>query len=121
MTIIVVNDELPLCEHIAIILEDAGYTVASHLDGRQALEYLQQTKHVPCLILLDVYMPFMDGWRFRQQQVRDPRLASIPVVILSPVDADRTTAQSLGCDFLRLPFGVSELEQLATRYCGPPP
>ena len=38
---------------------------------------------MPAVILLDLMMPRMDGWRFRVQQVRDPRFAQIPVIIFS--------------------------------------
>ena len=64
-------------------------------------------------------MPGMNGFQFREEQLRDPRIAGIPVVVLS---ADRTTdekARSMGAaGFARKPVKLSELIELARRYVG---
>src|SRR5258708_307681 len=82
MTILIVEDDISICTVITEILQDEGYLVASVENGAEALAYLQQHIH-PQLILLDLNMPVMTGWDFRAQQQCDPRLAEIPVIIMS--------------------------------------
>ena len=61
-------------------------------NGCDALEYLSQS--LPALIILDLMMPVMSGWEFREQQLSDPRWSSLPLVITSAselaseIDAD---------------------------------
>jgi CheY-like chemotaxis protein len=56
--------------------------VAVAANGREALDYLRQGEP-PRVILLDLMMPVMDGWQFRQEQQHDSTLAPIPVLVLS--------------------------------------
>ena len=66
------------------VLEDEGYTVRAAENGRAALAALRAPgARPPCVILLDLMMPVMDGWAFRAEQLRDPLLAEIPVVVLT--------------------------------------
>jgi CheY-like chemotaxis protein len=58
-----------------------GLTATGAPDGEEALHLLRD-RFVPSVILLDLAMPRMDGWHFRVQQTRDPRLAAIPVIIV---------------------------------------
>ena len=54
-------------------------------DGQEALDYLNSHPR-PSLILLDLNMPVMNGWEFRRRQKADPRLADIPVVVVSAIN-----------------------------------
>ena len=65
---------------IAPMLEEEGYQVATAAHGGEALDLLG-VDDLPDVILLDLRMPVMDGWTFRDAQRRDSRLASIPVVV----------------------------------------
>lgn len=92
--ILLVDDDIDLCDTLADILSVSGYAVACAHDGREAL--LELRSHArPALILLDIMMPVMDGWQFRAEQLADPAVAQIPVVVLTaahhlerPIDAD---------------------------------
>jgi CheY-like chemotaxis protein len=77
------------------LLEAEGYRVVCAANGREALDYLHHAE-LPCLILLDLEMPVMDGWQFRREQSRDPALASIAVVLLSGEDHLDQIANALG-------------------------
>jgi len=86
--ILLVDDDAAFRDAVVRLLEANGYTTVAAGDGRQALDLLRSDT-APALILLDLRMPVMDGPTFRAEQLRDPRLRSIPVLVLS---ADRTAA-----------------------------
>lgn len=82
LSVLVVEDDANLREAIVYVLEGAGYEVIAVPDGALALGVLTQGI-LPGVILLDLMMPVMDGWEFRQHQLADPSLASIPVIVVS--------------------------------------
>src|SRR5947209_5486369 len=59
-----------------------GYNTVAAADGDEALRKLREGLE-PCLILLDLMMPWKDGFQFRREQLRDPKLSEIPVIVLS--------------------------------------
>src|SRR4051812_17571750 len=81
--VLVVEDEADLRALIVGLLEGDGYAAVGASNGEEALDVLRTTPRRPCLILLDLMMPRMDGWAFRAAQRRDPALASIPVVVVT--------------------------------------
>ena len=81
-TVFIVEDDVDTREMLGRFLELEGYRVESAPNGKLALERLGAGVG-PCVILLDLMMPVMDGWRFREEQLHDPTLASIPVVVIS--------------------------------------
>lgn len=83
--VLVIEDERDIREALAEALEYEGYEVAVAANGREALRSLDRGP-IPDVILLDLVMPEMSGWEFRQVQVRDPALAGIPVVVVSASD-----------------------------------
>lgn len=80
--ILLVEDDRDSREALAFVLEDAGHTVASAGNGREALELLDGGEK-PDLILLDLMMPVMNGWEFLGERKRRPTVASIPVMVLT--------------------------------------
>ena len=116
-SILVVDDDPDVRDAVAAVLVDEGYQVSSARNGREALDQLRQhTK--PSLILLDMVMPDMDGWRFRMELKKHPDLAEIPVVILSAHGNVRDAALALGVsDYLRKPLRIESLLEVAERYC----
>ncbi len=91
--ILLIEDDPDLAEVLVDVLQMEGYVVSHAADGRTALAMLADPK-LPDLILLDLMMPHMNGWEFREAQLRNARLAQIPVVVLSatgersrPIDA----------------------------------
>jgi CheY-like chemotaxis protein len=81
-TVLIVEDEQSAREALTEILQYEGFDVATAADGAEAWQYLQESAP-PCLIVLDLMMPVMDGRQFRTLQLQDPWLAKIPVVIVS--------------------------------------
>jgi len=119
-SVLVVDDNEDIRMTIRDVLEDQGFTVACAANGREALEMLISGQSKPALILLDLTMPEMDGWTFRQEQQKVPRLAQIPVVLFSGHHDAARAAQSLNAAALmtkplRLEGLVTLVEQLARR------
>lgn len=82
-SVLIIEDEEAVRESIRDVLELQGYVVIAAGDGQTALEYLQLTDKLPCMILLDLMMPRMNGWQFLDQQRTDPKLSKIPVILCS--------------------------------------
>lgn len=82
-TILVVEDEADLRETLAIALEHEQFEVRQSGNGRDALCLLESSIALPSVILLDLMMPVMNGATFMRELRARPRLAQIPVVVLS--------------------------------------
>ncbi len=80
--ILVVEDDDEIRELIAEMLEDSGFDVATAANGREALERLRAPV-LPCVIVLDLMMPVMNGWELRSKLLADPKLCDIPVIVVS--------------------------------------
>ena len=93
--ILVVDDDSELRESLALLLALKGYEVITACDGREALQTLQGGPQ-PCLIVLDLTMPEMDGFQFRRAQLADPALQDIPVVLCSAHPTATHVAEQLG-------------------------
>ncbi len=118
MGILLVDDDLNIRTVITEILEDEGYRVASAANGQEALHYLQQQADAPCLILLDLMMPVMNGWDFRRAQQQDPQLAGIPVVVISADNSIQYKAANLAADdYLAKPIDIDHLILTVSRFC----
>jgi CheY-like chemotaxis protein len=118
-TILIVEDDTDVREAIAEILEDGKYLTLRAANGQIALQTLRGAKCMPCLILLDVMMPVMDGREFRARQQEDAALNQIPVVVLSAhVDAQRAAAQLSAAGFLKKPLDLPDLLRTVEQFCG---
>lgn len=81
-TVLIVDDDADIRAVLSEFLEDEGYAVVTAVDGADALRYLR-TQAPPTMVLLDLMMPVMDGFQFREEQRGDASIASIPVVIMT--------------------------------------
>lgn len=89
-------------------------------NGAEALQVLQSGER-PCVILLDLMMPVMDGPQFRMRQLEDPSFAHIPVVLVSALNDVVQYAETLrAAGFLRKPFDPDEAVRLAHCRCPQP-
>jgi len=117
--VLVVEDDADIRDAMVGILESEGYQVSAASHGAEALAQLQAGNR-PCLILLDLMMPIMDGWEFRRRQQDDPALADVPVIVLTALDQAQARAADLdGVDFLKKPLDFDRLLDLVRRRCGP--
>src|SRR5689334_14997884 len=81
-SVLIVEDDRSIRETLKLTLEFQSYTVFAASNGREGIEMLQKMPR-PCLILLDLMMPEMDGWAFVDALEEDMILASTPVVVVS--------------------------------------
>ncbi len=116
MRVLIVDDDRDLQEAICETLEAGGHAATGVSNGRQALEYLQTGKST-CLILLDLMMPVMNGWEFREQQLQDAAIASIPVVVIS-AHASQENEELSPDGFLRKPIRAEDLLSTVAKFCG---
>ena len=117
--ILLVEDEADHRTTLTHILEAYGYSVAAVAHGREALDYLRR-EPPPDLILLDLAMPFMNGWDFRRAQRADPVLAGIPVVVLSVHGDAATPNPDLGdVGYLTKPVNPVDLDTTLARFMAP--
>jgi len=113
--VLIIDDDVSVREALVDALEDAEYCPISAANGQEALEYLQNGGR-PCVILLDLMMPIMDGWQFRAAQLADPTLGPIPVIVLSAVnEMGRVAAGAV----LRKPVQLQTLLEAVRRFCAP--
>jgi CheY-like chemotaxis protein len=80
-TILVVDDDADCRELLADLLSHQGYAVVCARNGREALDCINSS--TPALMILDLMMPVMSGWELLEQQKNDPKLESLPVVVMT--------------------------------------
>jgi CheY-like chemotaxis protein len=81
--VFIVDDDVDVREALAELLEGRGLPVATAANGSEALQRLRAMPTTPAVILLDLRMPVMDGYDFLIEHQLDPRLADIPVVVIT--------------------------------------
>ncbi len=117
--ILVVEDDPDLLALMEMILSDAGYRVRTAIEGRAALACVAE--EMPCLVLLDMRMPGMNGWEFaREFRTRHGRAA--PIVVVTAAENARRRAEEIGAEgWLSKPFDLDDVVALAARYGSAPP
>jgi len=112
--LLLVDDEPGVRESVQAYLEDSDeFVVQVASNAQQAWGLLE--KETPDLVISDIMMPQVDGYKFLQQLREDPRFKSIPVVFLTArgMTTDRIQGYEAGCDaYIRKPFDPDELEAI---------
>ncbi|HWE30205.1 MAG TPA: response regulator [Polyangia bacterium] len=114
-TVMVVEDDHDIRVGVRSLLEDEGFRVLTVTNGRSALDVLERASELPSLIILDLMLPVMDGWHFAEQVRARPRLAGIPIVIMSAYDDPPPPAGVVG--FIKKPLNPDTLLHLVSTYC----
>jgi twitching motility two-component system response regulator PilH len=113
--ILVIDDDEAVLETIGEILESRGYLAAFARDGDEAFRILQKGPDLPCLIILDMMMPGVNGWQFLERQRADSKFANVPVIICS---AFAETAKSVhGATILEKPIELQSLVRVVQAFC----
>jgi DNA-binding response OmpR family regulator len=112
-TVLVIDDEAPIRLLCRVNLEAEGMAVLEAADGPSGLDVAKSNR--PDLILLDVMMPGLDGWRVAEQLLDDPTTSTIPIIFLTARAEFRDRARGLdigGIDYVTKPFNPVELAPL---------
>jgi CheY-like chemotaxis protein len=108
-SILIVEDDHDIRDAISEFLAESGFEVQAAENGLKGLEILRAGFR-PGIILLDLMMPVMDGFAFREEQNKDPQLSHIPVVVMS---ADGNISQKQGrlgaAEYLKKPLDIYDL------------
>jgi CheY-like chemotaxis protein len=114
--VLVVEDDADMLDTFVQVLEAAGYRASGAANGVEALALLRNGLR-PAAILLDLMMPEMTGWEFREEQLRDPALASLPVIVVSAAGplAERESLRASA--FLSKPLDLHSLLDALQNVC----
>ncbi len=119
--VLVVEDDKDIRRNVVQLLELEGYAVEAAGNGLEALTALQGAQVLPSVIILDLMMPVMDGFQFREEQNKQPQLAKIPVIIMTAdgrTDEKRMRAGAVAA--LRKPADVDAILNLVSKFCAKP-
>jgi len=114
--VLVIDDEAPIRLLCRVNLEAEGMDVIEAADGPSGVE--RAVDETPDVILLDVMMPGLDGWRVAEQLLQDDRTTGIPIIFLTARAEFRDRARGLdigGVDYITKPFNPLELAPLVQR------
>jgi two-component system alkaline phosphatase synthesis response regulator PhoP/two-component system response regulator VicR len=114
--ILAVDDEKHIVRLVQVNLERQNYVVVTAFDGKEALEKVRSER--PDLIVLDVMMPYLDGFEVLKELKKDPETRDIPVIMLTAKaqDADVFRGWQSGADcYLTKPFNPMELIMFVKR------
>jgi len=115
--ILVIEDDAATREAVKALLEMRGYKVVLTANGNDGLTKLRAGLR-PCVILLDLTMPEKSGFEFRLEQVVDPELAQIPVIIYSgDAEAYARAADYGAAALLQKPVGIDVLVETIEAHC----
>jgi len=115
-SVLLVEDDKDIREAVSAVLEAEGYTVLTAGNGKEALEALDRGQ--PCVVLLDLMMPVMDGWTFLAEVRKSRRLQDLPVVVVSAYSERRAEGVKR---VLKKPLDVNQLLAAVADYCCCPP
>ena len=115
--VLVIEDDPELLAALSGALEEEGFGVSRARHGLDALGQLRSGRR-PCVILLDLMMPIMNGWQFRHEQRQDSELSKIPVVVVSAKTDSAQHAAWLEADaYLEKPLSLGKLIEIVNRFC----
>jgi CheY-like chemotaxis protein len=116
-SILLVEDDAEIRESLKDALELEGYEIVTASNGRDALDRLP-TMRKPCLILLDLMMPVMNGWEFAEALQGDADLASIPIVVVTAFGQELQRSRIASQDVIPKPVDLDRLFRSVKCFCG---
>ena len=117
--VLVVDDEPIMRTLFRRSLQSAGFEVVVAVDGPDGLRKLRRDPEIR-LVLLDLNMPDMDGWGFREEQRADPQLKDVPTVIVTGEPLAKLVQTELhAAEYLLKPVGRAHLISVVSDYCEP--
>lgn len=114
--ILIVEDDEDIREILRLVIELEGYVVHTASNGQEGLEALAKIE-TPCLILLDLMMPVMDGWAFAEALEKDKLLTKIPFVIVSAFGENASNIKKAR-GTIKKPVDLALLKNTIKMFCG---
>ena len=114
--VLIVEDDVETAKALAEFLSLESFDSIIVENGQEAMAMLR-TGRRPCLILLDVMMPGMDGWELRDAVLSDPSLSDIPIVLVTADTAAVGKAAMLSLPLIRKPVDAGQLLAEVRRFC----
>lgn len=119
--VLIIEDDRSISEALAELLESEGYLVQCAFNGQEGLDTLSKSTSLPCVILLDLMMPIKDGFQFRNEQLLDPKISGVPVVVMSADGHVQEKKARIGAlDYIRKPVDVETYLRVVARFCNQP-
>jgi len=120
--VLVIEDDVYIRTSLQELLELEGFGVDLASNGQEGMAILQRALDsdagLPSLLLLDLMMPVMNGWQFRLELKQNPRLAQIPLIVLSADLSIRQKAEAVEADgYLCKPVELEDLLNLLRQHC----
>jgi CheY-like chemotaxis protein len=116
--VLVVDDDPDIRETLVEVLQESGFEAVGAADGLEALHQLRDPEDRWCVVLLDLMMPNMDGRAFRAEQLSDPELSPIPVVVVSATaDLESASDELQVAAHVTKPVPLADLVALVSRFC----
>jgi DNA-binding response OmpR family regulator len=116
-TVLVVEDDPDLSEELTYLIQRRGYTVATAEHGADALDQLEALDR-PCIIVLDLMMPVMDGFELRAELLRNDAWSSIPIVVVSGIADLQREANALDvAGYVSKPIDLDRLYHVIDAHC----
>lgn len=114
--VLLIDDDVDISEAIKAILIDEGYQISCVYNGKEALEFLDNAKSNPSLILLDIMMPKMNGYEFRKEQLKDNRINKIPTVVFSAAGKFEDEESYQFTETIKKPLDLERLLKLVSTH-----
>lgn len=118
-SILVVEDDEHIAHLLEFILQREGYSVQVANDGRIAQQLIEQTKTPPSLILLDVMLPYVDGFELVRAARKRPEWRDVPIMMLTAKTQEQDIVRALDAganDYIVKPFQPNELMARLRRF-----
>jgi CheY-like chemotaxis protein len=113
--LLVIEDNKEIQDSLKMALEAEGYKVFTADNGKEGLEILEKIP-TPCMILLDLMMPIMNGWEFVDAISKDLMLSTIPIVVVSAYGDKKGTPKTE--DYIQKPIDLDALLNTVSKHCG---
>jgi DNA-binding response OmpR family regulator len=118
-TVLVIEDDEHISQVLKFMLERQGYRVFHLADGRAAVNHVASSTLVPDLVLLDVMLPYIDGFEIVRQMRARAAWRGVPVLMLTAKNTERDSVRALDAgadDFVTKPFQPNELLARVRRF-----
>lgn len=120
--VLIVEDNEDILNLLGLVIGSGGYQVEKALNGLEGLNSLKENaSQPPCVIILDLMMPIMDGWQFLEKIKGEDAIktacSKIPIIISSAAEGLEALAKQYSCDYLQKPVRPADVLKKVKQHC----